>query len=68
VKYNIVLYGFIERISRPHFTEGAGLQLRGTLLTSLIALALTALSAAQASAESPVAAGGMQDQGQSVET
>ncbi len=68
MKYNIVLYGFIERISRPHFTEGAGLQLRGTLLTSLIALALTALSVAQASAESPVVAGGTQDQGQSVET
>lgn len=68
MKYNIVLYGFIERISRPHFTEGAGLQLRGTLLTSLMALALMALSVARASAESPVVTGGTQDQGQSVET
>jgi outer membrane protein assembly factor BamA len=68
VKYNIVVYRFIERISRPHFTEGAGLQLRGTLLTSLIALTLTALSAVQAPAEALVVAGGTQEQGQTVET
>jgi outer membrane protein assembly complex protein YaeT len=66
VKYNIALYGFIERISQPHFTEGAGLQLRGTLLTSLIALALTAPWAVRASAESPMPAAQEQEQSPSV--
>jgi outer membrane protein insertion porin family len=65
LKYNIALYGLIEPISQPHSTEGAGLQLRGTLSTSLIVLALTALWAAQASGESPMLSGGMQDQDQS---
>ena len=43
------------------------MQLRGTLSTSLIALALTALWAVPASAESPMQAGGTQGQGQSLE-
>ena len=66
VKYNIDLYGFIERTNHLHFIEGAGLQLRGTLSTSLIALALTAMWAVRASAESSMSAGGTQDQSQSV--
>jgi outer membrane protein insertion porin family len=43
------------------------LQLRGTLLTTLIALALTAMCAVEASADSSRRAGATQEQGQSVE-
>jgi outer membrane protein insertion porin family len=64
VKYNIGRYRFIERISQPHFSEGASLQVRGTLSKSLIALALAAVSAVRASAASPISAGGNQDQSQ----
>jgi outer membrane protein assembly complex protein YaeT len=65
--YNIVLYRFIEWIDPLRFYQGACLQLRGTLLTTLIALALTAMCAVKASAGFSSLATAEQEQGQPVQ-
>jgi len=66
-EYNTVLQGFIE-LSNQIEDRGACLQLRGNLLTTLIALALAAMCAVEAPAAPSGEAAAIQEQGQSPET